>query len=113
MKIFLYAKSSDGVNYYKVAFTNHQGIISIKCDCHAGQLTKLCRHKLALIRGEEAILYDNSQGSELMIIKEWIKTSPLAQLLVDHDSLEKQIKEKQRELKIIKEVIEIAMRRGA
>lgn len=113
MKIILYAKSSDGISCYKVAFTNRNGIISIKCDCPAGELTKLCKHKLALIRGDLEILYDNSQDSEFIIIKEWIKASPFAQLILDHDSVENDIRKKQRELKKIKETIEIAMRKGA
>ena len=112
MKIILYAKSSDGINCYEVAFKNREGIISIKCDCPAGELTKLCRHKLALIRGDAAILYDNSQNSEFITIKEWIRASPFAQLILDHDSIENEIQKKQRELKKIKEVIEVAMRKG-
>jgi hypothetical protein len=112
MKIILYAKSSDGINYYKVAFTNRDGIISIKCDCPAGELTKLCRHKLSLVRGDEAILYDSSQSSEFMIIKGWIKNSPLFQLVNDYDKIDNEIYKLQKELRKIKEAIEIAMRRG-
>lgn len=112
MNIILYAKSSDGIKFYEVAFNNREGIISIKCDCRAGELTKLCRHKLALIRGDAAILYDNSQNSEFITIKEWISTSPFAQLISDYNSIEKALQEKQRELRKIKEVIEVAMRKG-
>jgi hypothetical protein len=112
MKIILYVKSSDGINYYEVAFKNREGIISIKCDCRAGELTKLCRHKLALIRGDAAILYDNSQISEFTTIKEWIRASSFTQLILEHDRIEEVLQEKQRELKKIKEVIEVAMRKG-
>lgn len=113
MKIILYAKSSDGINFYKVVFTNRDGIISIKCDCPAGELTKLCRHKLALIRGDESILYDSKQHQEFLTIEDWIKASSFIQLVVEHDAIEKEIQKKQRDLKKIKETLEIAMRRGA
>jgi hypothetical protein len=112
MKIILYAKSSDGVNYYNVAFNNREGIINITCDCRAGELTKLCRHKLALIRGDASILYDDSQLNEFTTIKKWISESRFAQLILEHDSIEKALQERQRELKKIKEIIEISMRKG-
>lgn len=112
MEIILYAKSSDGITCYNVAFKNRDGIISIKCDCRAGELTKLCRHKLALLRGDAGILYENTQVSEFATIKDWIRTSSFTQLILEHDRIEKAVHEKQRELKKIKEVIEVAMRKG-
>ena len=112
MEIILCVKSSDGITCYKVAFKNREGTISIKCDCRAGELAKLCRHKLALLRGDAAILYDNSQISEFFTIKEWIQASSYAQLILEHDRTEKALQEKQKELKKIKEFIEVAMRKG-
>ena len=112
MKIILYAKSSDGINFYNVTFTNREGIVSIKCDCPAGELTKLCRHKLALIRGDESILYNSNQQSELLTMKDWIKDSSFVQLVLNHDAIEKEVQKKQKELKKIKEALEIAMRKG-
>jgi hypothetical protein len=113
MKIILFVKSSDGIIFYKVAFTNREGIISVKCDCPAGELTKLCRHKLALIRGDESILYDKNQQSDFLTMNDWIKASSFYKLVVDYDAIEKEFQKKQRELKKIKESLEIAMRRGA
>lgn len=110
--ITISVKSSDGINIYKVSFNNREGIISIRCDCRAGELTKLCRHKLAIIRGDAAILFDNSQYSEFIKIKGWIETSPFAHLILEHDSLEKELQEKQREFRKIKDIIEIAMLKG-
>jgi len=112
MEIILYAKSSDGITCYEVSFKNKNGIISIKCDCRAGELTKLCRHKLALIRGDNSILYNRNQFSKFAIIKDWIKASSLSQLILEHDEIEKALRQKQNELKKIKEIIEIAMRKG-
>jgi hypothetical protein len=112
MKIILYVKSSDGINCYEVAFKNREGIISIKCDCPAGELTKLCRHKLALLRGDDTVLYDNSQLSEFITIKDWIKSSSFSHLILEHDRIEKAVQEKQRELRKIKEIIEGGMRKG-
>ena len=108
----IFVKSSDGISFYKVAFNNRDGVISIKCDCRAGQLNKLCRHKLAIIRGDGEILYDNSQYPEFITIKECIDASPFAQLILEHDSIEKELQKKQRELRKINEFIEMAMIKG-
>jgi hypothetical protein len=113
MKIALLVKSSsmDGVSY-KVVFKNNNGIIDIKCNCRAGELTKLCKHKLALIRGDSSILMDGNEDYNIINVKEWIKNSAFSQLIIEHDLTEKAIAEKQKELKKIKDKLELAMRKG-
>jgi hypothetical protein len=113
MKISLLVKSSsmNGVGY-EVVFKNLNGIITIKCNCRAGELTKLCKHKLALIRGDSSILMDDNEDSNFCNVKEWIKNSGLSQLIIELDLAEKALAEKQIELKNIKDRLEVAMRRG-
>ena len=113
MKIALLVKSSSmaGVSY-EVVFKNNNGIITIKCNCRAGELTKLCKHKLALIRGDSSILMDDNEDYNFINVKEWINNSDFSQLIIEHDLAEKALAEKQQALKKIKDRLEVAMRRG-
>jgi hypothetical protein len=113
MKIALLVKSSSmpGVGY-EVVFKNINGVISIKCNCRAGELTKLCKHKLALIRGDSSILMEDNEDYNFINVKEWIKNSLFSRLIIEHDVAEKALTEKQQELKKIKDRIEVGMRRG-
>jgi hypothetical protein len=113
MKIALLVKSSSiaGVGY-EVVFKNINNIITIKCNCRAGELTKLCKHKLALIRGDYSILMDGNEGYNVINVKELVKNSQFSQLIIEHDLAEKALAEKQLELRKIKDRLEVAMRRG-
>ena len=113
MKIGLLVKSSSmpGVGY-EVVFENINGVITIRCNCRAGEHTKLCKHKLALIRGDSSILIDDNEHYNFINVKEWIKNSAFSQLIIEFDLAEKGLAEKQKELKKIKDRLEVAMRRG-
>jgi hypothetical protein len=113
MKITLLVKSSSmpGVGY-EVVFKNVNDIITIKCNCRAGELTKLCKHKLALIRGDSSILMDDDENYNFIKVKEWIKNSAFSQLIIELDLAEKALAEKQLEIRKIKDILEVAMRRG-
>ena len=113
MKIVLFVKSSSLPDiYYEVAFSNRNEIISIKCNCPAGELTKLCKHKLALLRGDSSILTDFNNDNDCCQVNDWIRNSLFSQLINEHDTIEKDFNEKQIALRKIKNKIEDAMRRG-
>ena len=97
---------------YKVIFNNNNGNITIQCNCRAGELTKLCKHKLALIRCDSSILIDDNEDNNFINVKEWIINSDFSQLIIEHDLAEKALAEKQQALKKIKDRLEVAMRRG-
>jgi hypothetical protein len=113
MKIALLVKSSSmaGVGY-EVVFKNINGKITIKCNCPSGEFKKLCKHKLALIRGDFTILMHGYEDYNVLTVKEWINNSPFSQLIIEHDLAENALAEKKKELKNIKDKIEIAMRKG-
>jgi hypothetical protein len=112
MKITLQVKSSNGIDVYDVIFKNRNDIISIKCKCRAGELTKLCRHKISLVRGDPSILFNKETVDDYKIVQQWLKNSQLSELIIKHDFAEKEFLEKQKEFKKIKAIIEDAMRRG-
>lgn len=98
---------------YNVIFNNINGAINIKCDCPAGEFTKLCWHKLALVRGDSSMLADFCDLDDFHRVQKWIKQSTFPKLIADHDKNEKIFLEAQRIFKILKETIEDAMRTGA
>jgi hypothetical protein len=111
--ISLVMKSSSNPDIiYEIIFNNTNGIIDIKCNCPAGEFTKLCKHKLSLIRGDSSNLLDYSAEEDWLTVKGWIEKSPFKNLIIEHDLAEKNFQEAQKSLKKIKEKIERAMREG-
>lgn len=98
---------------YQVIFTNRDGVINIKCNCPAGELTKLCWHKLALSRGDSSMLADFCDLDDFRRVQKWLKNSSLPKLISDHDKAEKIVSGAQKVLKTLKANIEAAMRTGA
>lgn len=109
---FLIKSSSNPEISYKVVFNNKDGLINIKCDCPAGELTKLCKHKLNLIRGDDSALLYLNNPDDWCTVKKWINNSAFCKLIIEHDRAEEAVKEGQKVFKIIKEKIELAMRKG-
>lgn len=78
----------------------------------------MCKHKLALIRGDLSALYngelyEEDQSEIFNIMKTWISSSGLALLIGKHDQIQKEFIQKEKEFKKIKAIIEDAMRKGA
>jgi len=111
MKITLMVLSSDG-DFYNVICKNKEDVISIKCDCVAGTFTKLCKHKLSIAMGQMDCLYDHNQIEDFKTVQEWITKSGYSALLNKLEIAEKELSDKKREVRKIKETIEIAMRKG-
>jgi len=104
--------------YYEVTFKNIGGSISVKCQCRAGEFTQLCKHKLALVRGDSSILYEgdffqtDEQKNNFQAMQGWVQQSGLAPLILQHDQTQQAFLQKEKEFKQIKEKIELAMRKG-
>lgn len=64
MKIILKSKSSHS-HYYNVTFDFSDGKIRILCDCPHGDWKRVCRHRLAMIKGDKSILFDKNQAPQL------------------------------------------------
>lgn len=93
MKITLEAKSSSGDYSYNVGFWQKNGLLSVWCDCPAGEWGKFCKHKWQLLNGNEKMLADASQADELNIIKELAIERGIDKLYKKVDDLENQKKE--------------------
>jgi hypothetical protein len=97
MKIVLLAKSSSGESY-KVEFLGEESCIRVFCHCQAGVLQHMCKHKLALLKGDESMLSDPKQAFLLSEIHTW----PQFGTVKTHvDEFEKKLKE----IEVAKEVL--------
>jgi uncharacterized Zn finger protein len=64
LKSVIHVKSSSG-DFYEVQFHIEETKTRIFCHCPAGVMQQMCKHKLALIKGDATVLFDASQASEL------------------------------------------------
>jgi uncharacterized Zn finger protein len=62
MKLLLLSKSSAG-EPYRVDVDADQSGIRMFCHCPAGSLNQVCKHKLALVKGDSTMLADPEQWS--------------------------------------------------
>jgi hypothetical protein len=70
MKLKILAKSSSG-GPYDVEFFADGETIRVFCHCEAGVHQMMCKHKLALILGDEKMLFDATQVQLHDELKKW------------------------------------------
>lgn len=68
MKLTLLAKSSSG-DPYRVDVDADQSGIRMFCHCPAGVLRQVCKHKIALAKGDVTMLADAAQAAELKVMQ--------------------------------------------
>ncbi len=59
MKVTIQALSSSGSSY-SIDFSDDGGVLRAFCHCPAGELQQMCKHKLALLKGDTKMLYEPS-----------------------------------------------------
>lgn len=110
--ISLRAASSDGLSEYIVTFDRREDQKSLACTCPAGEIGRTCRHRLAFLRGDEKMLFDGSQRTELRRALDWVRASPFATLLRELDDAERAQADAKRAITKIRRQIESAMKQG-
>lgn len=88
MNVILKAKSSSGASY-DVVFRQVEEGLTVHCDCPAGEWGKFCKHKWQLLNGNEKMLFDLSQLSDLETISQIAIERGLGNLYAEVESLEK------------------------
>ncbi|MGD0036674.1 MAG: hypothetical protein ABSC53_05225 [Bacteroidota bacterium] len=81
MEIRLKAKSSSRPEPYSVLFIWNNKTLSVNCDCQAGELGQLCKHKLAFLQNDSSMLFDSKQSEELNNVYTWVKSTSFSDLL--------------------------------
>ena len=107
-KVF-FAQSSNGLKAYKVEFQFDVNQLTVYCDCPAGVLGKLCKHKLGFLRGDKDFLR-NQEQQDILDVQEWIKQSDYPQLLRELEISELELEKLRAKIISIKMNIERSMK---
>jgi hypothetical protein len=78
-------KSSSG-DSYAMEFILGETNVRVFCHCAAGTLQQMCKHKLAIIKGDAKMLFDESQGPDLSQILAWPSFVKVQQRLALYES---------------------------
>ena len=76
MKATILAISSSGGSY-NVDFEVHDGGVAVRCSCAAGEIGQVCKHKLGMIKGVAATLFNPAQLPELEAVRAWTQFASL------------------------------------
>ena len=105
MKLVLLAKSSSG-DPYRMNIDADESGIRIFCHCPAGSLTQLCKHKIAIAKGDSTMLADPAQSEALLEMQRLPHYAALKARAESHEAamslLEKQKSKIQKEEKALK-----------
>jgi hypothetical protein len=99
MKTTILAFSSSGGSY-PVEFLDDSGVLQVFCHCQAGTLQQMCKHKLALLKGDSKMLYDPAQEK---LLQEVLASKAYPALKRGLDAYEKELTEIEREMAQLKE----------
>lgn len=112
MKHDFKALSSDGVTTYEVVFELLDGKLSVWCDCPAGSLGKLCKHKSHFLSGCTEDSQNQGRSDDFHEVMNWIKKSQLPSVIDEVCLAEKELELINKKLKKNKKSLEKALRDG-
>ena len=104
MKVTIQALSSSGGSY-SIDFSDDNGVLRVFCHCPAGELQQMCKHKLALLKGDTKMLFEPSDEKLLKQVLSSKTCAALKQRLAGYETelaaVEREIaKLKEREKKL-------------
>lgn len=85
LKKTLLAKSSSGGSYY-VQFLLDDTSARVFCHCPAGETQMMCKHKIALIKGDVAMLFDAKETADLTEILAWPSFAKVKERLARYET---------------------------
>ncbi|HBR95236.1 MAG TPA: hypothetical protein DEA90_13835 [Opitutae bacterium] len=112
MKISIQAKSSSGDHSYTVDFIKEGELLSVFCNCPAGALGKLCKHKLQLLSGDNSMLHSDGDIEKLNELQAWVRASTFPNLQLKLSELESEIASLKLKIKKEKKNIEKKIKEG-
>jgi uncharacterized Zn finger protein len=101
-KLEILAKSSSSETPYTVECYLEENKISVFCSCPAGDNRLLCKHVKKIVAGDESILYDKNQKSELQMIVDNLKGTEISVLVSELDRQESIMEEAKRDAEKLK-----------
>jgi uncharacterized Zn finger protein len=90
MDIVLQAKSSSKPEPYFVVFAFDGGKLKVHCDCPAGELGQLCKHKLTLLLGDASMLYATNQSKPFADVTQKVLSTSIPSLIAELQATEKE-----------------------
>lgn len=85
-------KSSSANELYDVVFKIENNLISINCNCKAGLVKTLCKHRLSLIDGDYTAISNQNDIALLNEIFNKIDKSKITELFKECNSVENEMK---------------------
>ncbi|MGD0572116.1 MAG: SWIM zinc finger family protein [Sedimentisphaerales bacterium] len=101
-KLEVLAKSNSSETPYTVECYLEENKISVFCSCPAGDNRLLCKHVKKIVAGDESILYDKNQKSELQMIVDNLKGTEISVLVSELDRQESIMEEAKRNAEKLK-----------
>jgi hypothetical protein len=83
-QITVLAKSSEGGSY-PVEFTVLGEAVRVFCHCQAGMNQMVCKHKIALIKGDTRMLFDAAQAAALAQARAWPQFASTQKRLAEYE----------------------------
>lgn len=97
MYLSVKVKSSEPAKNYTVDFIQRNELLKVSCNCIAGQLGQMCKHKDALLRGDVSMLVDPSDEANMAQALQVVRRTDIPAKLADLDRVLNEIeKEKKR-----------------
>lgn len=84
-------KSSSSDEIYTVTFAIENNLISINCNCKAGLVKTLCKHRLSLLDGDVSAIIDKSDIKALTDVLDKIDKTKIVELNSELNKVEKEI----------------------
>jgi hypothetical protein len=105
--------NSERTGMYEVVFEKQEGKLSVSCTCLAGMNGKICRHRLALLGGNDSVLVGSSQLPNWRIAHAWVNASAFPDLLKDLEGAESAYEDAKRLVEKIRRRVQLAMNHGS
>ena len=97
--------SSSSNEIYTVLFKIENGLISINCNCRAGLVKTLCKHRLNLIEGDISAMVDKTEETALTEILRKIDKTKISDLYTELNEIELKLKKLESERKKMRKEI--------
>lgn len=104
--------SSSSEEIYTVSFKFENDVVSINCNCKAGLVKMLCKHRLNLLGGDISGMIDKTEESTLIDILSKIKKSKIPELCSKLDNIELKFKKLDIERKNLRKEIGLKFSNG-
>ena len=92
MKKTIKIKSTSSNEVYDVVFKTENNLISINCNCKAGLVKTICKHRMSLIEGDFTAISNENDIKTLNEIFNEIGKSKIVELFTEIDVIENEIK---------------------